>query len=71
MAPCLLCFQKSIVFVNCGSADVANPCQLADIQLLALVGGIVPKDLAHFFSMQNAVKERAISDVTLANNTAG
>ena len=39
-----LSFQKSNVFVNCGSADVANPCQFADIQLLALVGGIVAKE---------------------------
>ena len=29
-----LCFQKTKVFVNCGSTDVADPCQLADIQLL-------------------------------------
>ena len=39
-----LSFQKSNVFVNCGSADVANPCQFADIQLLALVGGVVAKE---------------------------
>ena len=39
-----LYFQKSNVFVNCGSADVADSCQLADIQPLALVGGIVAKE---------------------------
>ena len=43
-APTSLSFQKSNVFVCCGSADVANPCQLADIQLLALVGRIVAKE---------------------------
>ena len=42
--PVFLCFQKSNVFVNCGSADIANPCQFADIQLLALVGGVVAKE---------------------------
>jgi|GEM_PF-3423718 len=40
----MLCFQKSNVFVNCGSADVADPCQFADIQLLTLVGEIVAKE---------------------------
>lgn len=30
-------FQKGLVFVNGCAADVANPCQLADIQLLTLV----------------------------------
>ena len=40
----LLCFQKTNVFVGCGSADVADPCQFADIQLLTLVGGIVAKE---------------------------
>ena len=40
----ILYFQKSNVFVNCGSADVADPCQFADIQLLALVGRIVAKE---------------------------
>ena len=43
-APCLLCVQNSNVLVCCGSADVADPCQLADIQLLALVGGVVAKE---------------------------
>ena len=28
-----LSFQKSNVFVNCGSADVADPSQFADVQL--------------------------------------
>ena len=37
-------FQKSNVLVGGGSADVADPCQLADIQLLALVGGVVAKE---------------------------
>ena len=32
-----LSFQKSNVFVNCGSADVADPCEFRHIQLLALV----------------------------------
>ena len=40
----LLSFPKSNVFVNCGSADVAGPCQFRHIQLLALVGGIVAKE---------------------------
>ena len=39
-----LCFQKSNIFVGCGSADVADPCQFTDIQLLALVGGGVAKE---------------------------
>ena len=42
--PVPLCFQKSNVFVSCGSADVADSCQFADIQLLALVGGIVAEE---------------------------
>ena len=42
--PVFLCFQKSNVFVSCGSTDVADPCQFRHIQLLALVGGIVPKE---------------------------
>ena len=41
MAPCLLSFQKSNVFVCCGSADVADPCQFADVELSVLMGGIV------------------------------
>lgn len=36
-----LCFQKSNILVNCGSADVADPRQFRYIQLLSLVGGIV------------------------------
>ena len=44
MAPCLLPFQKSNVFVNCGSADVADPRKLGHIQLLALICGIVAKE---------------------------
>ena len=40
----LLCFQKSNVLVCCGSADVADPCQFADIQLLALVGGVAAQE---------------------------
>ena len=43
LLPVSLCFQKALVFVGCGSADVAHSCQFADIQLLALVGGIVAK----------------------------
>ena len=39
-----LCFQKSNVFINCGSADVADPCEFRHIQLLALVGWIVAKE---------------------------
>ena len=39
-----LCFQKSNVLVNCGSADVADPCELRHIQLLAFVGGVVAKE---------------------------
>ena len=41
----ILCFQKSYVFVNCGSADVADPCEFRHIQLLALVCGAVPKEV--------------------------
>ena len=45
MAPyCYLPLQKSNVFVNCGSADVADPCEFRHIQLLALVGGVVSKE---------------------------
>ena len=40
----MLYFQKSNVFVNCGSADVADPCEFRHIQLLALVGGIVAEE---------------------------
>ena len=39
-----LCFQKTNVFVNCGSAYVADPCEFRHIQLLALVGGVVAKE---------------------------
>ena len=39
-----LSFQKSNVFVNCGSADVADPCEFRHIQPLALVGGVVAKE---------------------------
>ena len=35
-APALLSFSKSNVFVNCSSADVADPCKFRHIQLLAL-----------------------------------
>ena len=44
MSAPFLCFQKSIVFVCCGSADVADPCEFRHIQLLALVGGVVAKE---------------------------
>jgi len=44
VASCHLCFQKSNVFIGCGSADVADPCQFRHIQLLALVGGIVAEE---------------------------
>ena len=30
-----LCFQKALVFVNGGAADVADSCQFADVQLPA------------------------------------
>ena len=36
-----LCFQKALVFVGCGSADVAHSCQFADVELPVFVGGIV------------------------------
>ena len=39
-----LCFQKSNVLVNCGSADVADPCEFRHIQLLAFVCGVVAKE---------------------------
>jgi len=39
----LLCFQKSNVFVGCGSADVADPCEFRHMGLLALVSGVVPE----------------------------
>ena len=41
MAPCLLCFQKALVFVGGGAADVAHSCQFTDVELPVLVGGIV------------------------------
>ena len=44
MAPCFHASKSAFVFVSGGSADVADPCQFADIQLLALVGGIVAKE---------------------------
>ena len=34
----ILCFQKSNVFVGCGSADVEDPCQLRHIRLLCASG---------------------------------
>lgn len=39
----ILSFQKSNVLVNCGSADVADPCEFRRMGLLAFVGGIVAK----------------------------
>ena len=41
MAPCLLYFQKALVFVGGGSADVAYSRQFADVELSVLMGGIV------------------------------
>ena len=43
MAPGFLCFQKALVFVSGGSADVAHSCQFADVLLPVFVGGIVPQ----------------------------
>ena len=40
----ILCFQKSNVFVNCGSADVADPCQFRNIQLPTFESGIVSEE---------------------------
>ena len=34
---------KANVFVGGGAADVAHPRQFADVQLLVLMGGIVPE----------------------------
>ena len=42
-APCLLYFQKALVFVSGGAADIADPCQFAEVKLPVLVGGIVPE----------------------------
>ena len=39
-----LCFQKVLVFVGGGSADIAHSCQFADVQLTVLVGGIVAEE---------------------------
>lgn len=43
-APTAPSFQKPNVFVGCGSADVADPRQFADVQLPVFVGGIVAKE---------------------------
>ena len=43
MAP-ILPFQKALVFVGGGSADVAHSRQFADGQLPVLVGGIVAEE---------------------------
>jgi hypothetical protein len=32
-----LCFQKAFVFVGGGAADIAGPCQFADVQLPVFV----------------------------------
>lgn len=40
----ILCFQKYNVFVCGGSADVADPCQFADIQLPVFESGIVAEE---------------------------
>ena len=37
----VLAFQKAFVFVGGGAADVADPCQFADVQLPVLVGADV------------------------------
>lgn len=36
-------FQKVNVFVNGRSAQITNSCQFADIEVSALVGGVVPE----------------------------
>ena len=37
-------FQKALVFVSGGAADVAHSCQFADVELPFLVGGIVAEE---------------------------
>ena len=60
----ILCFQKSNVFVGGGSADVADPCQFRHIQLLALVGGVVAKEVggdvlsAHLRPLESTCKRQ-------------
>ena len=39
-----LCFQKRNIFVNRSPAQITNSCQFADVELSALVGGVVPKE---------------------------
>ena len=36
-------FQKALVFVGGGAADVADPCQFAVVELAVFVAGIVPQ----------------------------
>ena len=36
-------FQKSNVFINRRSAQITNSCQFADVEVSALVGGVVPE----------------------------
>ena len=43
MSAPFLCFQKAFLFVAGGAADVADPCQFADVQLPVFVGRIVPQ----------------------------
>lgn len=44
MAPCsFLPFQKVNVFVDRRSAQITNSCQFADVEMSALVGGVVPE----------------------------
>ena len=38
-----LCFQKVNVFVNGRPAQITNSCQFADVEVSALVGGVVPE----------------------------
>jgi hypothetical protein len=38
-----LYLQKPNIFIRCGSANTAYPCQFAQIQLSLLVGWIVPE----------------------------
>ena len=45
MAPgSLLPFQKVNVFVNGCPAQITNSCQFADVEVSALVGGVVPEE---------------------------
>ena len=44
MSAPFLPFQKVNVFINCCPAQITNSCQFADVELSALVSGVVPEE---------------------------